>query len=273
MSRACSTRPIPARTTLMKVATVSTLWDYINRAMPWTAPKSLEPDEVYAVLAYMLNLADVVPDDFTLSDRNIAEVQKRMPNRNGMTHRPRPVAGERDRQRRQARREGRRLHEGLRGRSRRWRRSCPTSRATPHGNLAEQNRQRRCAARRGHEQAAAGHAAAQRRRSSWRRWPSRRQGRAAATPRPGHCCSKNSCTACHAVDAKIVGPAFHDVAKKYAGRTDAVDYLVGKIRSGGTGAVGRDRDAAAAVERHRGARDRPAGWPPVPEAEEEGANA
>src|ERR1700686_4174491 len=30
-----------ARTTLMKLASISTLWDYINRAMPWTAPKSL----------------------------------------------------------------------------------------------------------------------------------------------------------------------------------------------------------------------------------------
>src|SRR5215470_13480337 len=30
-----------ARTTLMKLPTISTLWDYINRAMPWTAPKSL----------------------------------------------------------------------------------------------------------------------------------------------------------------------------------------------------------------------------------------
>jgi cytochrome c len=69
----------------MKVATVSTLWDYINRAMPWNAPKSLKPDEVYAVTAYLLNLGGIVPADFTLSDKNIAEVQKRMPNRNGMT--------------------------------------------------------------------------------------------------------------------------------------------------------------------------------------------
>ncbi|MEL0007778.1 MAG: cytochrome c, partial [Luminiphilus sp.] len=45
-----------ARTTLMKVATLSTLWDYIYRAMPWNAPKSLTPDEVYALLAYILNL-------------------------------------------------------------------------------------------------------------------------------------------------------------------------------------------------------------------------
>ncbi len=51
----------------MKVATVSTLWDYIYRAMPWNAPKSLKPDEVYALTAYLLNLGGVVPDDFTLS--------------------------------------------------------------------------------------------------------------------------------------------------------------------------------------------------------------
>ena len=59
----------PQRTTMMKVATVSTLWDYINRAMPWNAPKSLKPDEVFAVTAYLLNLANVVPADFTLSPR------------------------------------------------------------------------------------------------------------------------------------------------------------------------------------------------------------
>jgi hypothetical protein len=57
----------------MKVPTVSTLWDYINRAMPWNAPKSLRPDEVYAVLAYLLHLGEIVPADFTLSDKNIAE--------------------------------------------------------------------------------------------------------------------------------------------------------------------------------------------------------
>ena len=56
----------PQRTTIMKVPTVSTLWDYINRAMPWTAPKSLTTEEVYAVTAYLLNMAEIVPDDFTL---------------------------------------------------------------------------------------------------------------------------------------------------------------------------------------------------------------
>ena len=74
----------PGRTTVMKVATVSTLWDYINRAMPWTQPKSLKADEVYAVTAYLLNMAGVLPDNFTLSNRNMAEVQALLPNRNGM---------------------------------------------------------------------------------------------------------------------------------------------------------------------------------------------
>lgn len=74
----------PQKTTIMKVATVSTLWDYINRAMPWNNPKTLTPDEVYGVTAYLLSLAEIVPADFVLSDKNIAEVQKRMPNRNGM---------------------------------------------------------------------------------------------------------------------------------------------------------------------------------------------
>lgn len=67
------------------MATISTVFDYIQRAMPWTAPKSLTPDEVHAILAYLLNLQEIVPADFTLSDKNIGEVQKLLPNRNGMT--------------------------------------------------------------------------------------------------------------------------------------------------------------------------------------------
>ena len=61
----------PARTTLMKLATVSTLWDYINRAMPWYAPKSLS----------------IVADDFVLNEKTIMQVQQRMPNRDGMNTR------------------------------------------------------------------------------------------------------------------------------------------------------------------------------------------
>ena len=73
----------PHRTTLMRASRLSTLWDYIHRAMPWNAPKSLTVDEVYGVLAYLLNLGEIVPADFTLTDRNIAEVERRLPNRHG----------------------------------------------------------------------------------------------------------------------------------------------------------------------------------------------
>ncbi len=73
------------RTVLMKLATLSTLWDYIHRAMPWKHPKTLTVNEVYGVTAFVLNLGGVVSNDFVLSDANIAQVQQRMPNRNGMT--------------------------------------------------------------------------------------------------------------------------------------------------------------------------------------------
>lgn len=49
---------------------------------------------------------------------------------------------------------------------------------------------------------------------------------------------KNSCTACHAVDKKLIGPAYHDVAKKYAGNKDAVAQLAESIRKGGAGKWG-----------------------------------
>ena len=74
-----------SKTTMMKLATVSTLFDYIRRAMPFDAPKSLKVDEVYAVTAFMLNLADLVPADYVLNEKNIVEVQRRLPNRDGNT--------------------------------------------------------------------------------------------------------------------------------------------------------------------------------------------
>jgi cytochrome c len=49
--------------------------------------------------------------------------------------------------------------------------------------------------------------------------------------------SKN-CLACHAVDKKLVGPAYKDVAAKYAGQKGAVDKLAMKIMKGGSGVWG-----------------------------------
>lgn len=47
-----------------------------------------------------------------------------------------------------------------------------------------------------------------------------------------------NCMACHAVDKKLVGPSYKEVAAKYAGQKDAVDKLAAKIVKGGSGVWG-----------------------------------
>ena len=49
---------------------------------------------------------------------------------------------------------------------------------------------------------------------------------------------KKNCMACHAIDKKLVGPSYKDVAGKYAGQKDAVDKLAQKVVKGGSGAWG-----------------------------------
>ena len=73
----------PIRTTGSKLNYATTLYDYIRRAMPFNAPKSLTPDEVYALTAYVLNLNDILPADAVLDRRSLVAV--RMPNRDGFT--------------------------------------------------------------------------------------------------------------------------------------------------------------------------------------------
>jgi cytochrome c len=50
--------------------------------------------------------------------------------------------------------------------------------------------------------------------------------------------SKSACMACHAVDRKMVGPSFQDVAKKYNSQKDAEATLAGSIKKGGAGKWG-----------------------------------
>ena len=61
---------------------------------------------------------------------------------------------------------------------------------------------------------------------------------ASAAQSPEDLLKKNGCTACHAVDKKVIGPAFKDVAAKYAGDKEAVDKLAKKVQKGGTGVWG-----------------------------------
>lgn len=49
---------------------------------------------------------------------------------------------------------------------------------------------------------------------------------------------QKTCMACHAVDRKVVGPSYKDVATKYAGQKDAVDKLAEKVMKGGVGVWG-----------------------------------
>ncbi|HEX5394524.1 MAG TPA: c-type cytochrome [Rhodocyclaceae bacterium] len=225
---------VPQRTTFMKVATVSTLFDYIQRAMPWTAPKSLKPDEVYSILAYLLNLAEIVPDDFTLSDANIREVQQRMPNRNGMTtdHGMWPGAP--------ASKGG----IGNGGKPDTHNTACmsncktevkvgstlPDYAEAAHGNLAEQNRM--IGQVRGKTPGQFGNAKSD----------AKTEAKPAETISAGKAATalaqKSGCLACHGVSNKIVGPAFADVAKKYKGQDGALTKLTAKVKAGGQGVWG-----------------------------------
>ncbi len=236
----------PVRTTFMKVDTISTLWDFIHRAMPWNNPKSLKPDDVYAVLAYLLNLADIVPADFTLSDKNIAQVQAKMPNRNGMvfwkglwevdgkpdTHNTacmkdcmaKPVVTS----------------------------SLPASARDMNGDLAAQMRVvgpvRGADTLKPAFTAPVDQNAAEVRRYA-RSTLAKAEASAGKTGGKNANDTKsdadavklatvNACMTCHAVDKKILGPSFLDIAKKYKGQADATQKLAQKVRDGGSGVWG-----------------------------------
>ena len=70
-------KPVKIQGSLVPYAT--TVWDFINRAMPSTKPGSLTPDEVYAVTAFVLYLNDVITETDSLDAMTLPQV--RMPNR------------------------------------------------------------------------------------------------------------------------------------------------------------------------------------------------
>lgn len=237
----------PGRTTLMKLSNVSTLWDYINRAMPWNAPKSLNVEEVYAVTAYILNMGGIVADDFTLDERNIVDVQKRLPNRNGKTtaHAMWPGGGL-----------GGTRRPDVTGDA--CMRDCaveprvasflPDHARNAHGNLAEQNRlvgPQRGADTTRPPSVAGDPRAAEAVKVAAAAAPAAAAASGAAgtgTSSDGAVslaiAQKHACTACHGLENKVVGPSFRDIAKRYADRADAADYLATKAKAGGAGVWG-----------------------------------
>lgn len=237
----------PTRTTMMKVSQLSTLWDYINRAMPWTTPKSLTPDEVYAVTAYLLHLGNVVPEDFTLNDQNIANTQKRLPNRAGMTTAHAMWPGKEF---------GGTVKPDAQGSD------CMTNCKTEvhvgslipeyarnaHGNIAEQNRaygQFKGANTSNNSAPASASIDSTAPKTMVRPIISAAPDIATkASPKTLKSAdvmatlNKYACTACHGMDNKIVGPSFKEIAAKQGSKVDAASYLAGKIKGGSSGVYG-----------------------------------
>src|SRR6202140_462198 len=69
----------------------TTVWDYINRAMPFDQPGLLNPPEVYAVVAYILSLNGIIGASEVMDAKSLPKV--RMPNRDGFVADPRPDVG------------------------------------------------------------------------------------------------------------------------------------------------------------------------------------
>src|ERR1051326_3438108 len=76
--------PNPVKTVNSYWPYATTVFDYIRRAMPITNPQSLQNDEVYAVVAYILSFDNVVPKDAVLDAKSLPKVQ--MPNRAGFVN-------------------------------------------------------------------------------------------------------------------------------------------------------------------------------------------
>jgi cytochrome c len=67
------------------------VWDYVNRAMPFDKPGLLKPAEVYAVVAFVLQLNGIVSDNDVMDAKSLPRVK--MPNRDGFVPDPRPDVG------------------------------------------------------------------------------------------------------------------------------------------------------------------------------------
>jgi cytochrome c len=80
--------PKPLRTVGSFWPYATTLWDYVNRAMPFDRPGLLEPSEVYAAVAYVLNLNGIIEENRVMDAASLPKV--RMPNRDGFISDPRP---------------------------------------------------------------------------------------------------------------------------------------------------------------------------------------
>lgn len=200
----------PQRTVGSRLNYATTLWDYINRAMPFQYSKSLTADEVYALTAYVLNLNDIVPADAVLDRESLPKVQ--MPNRDGFTlaHGLASLTGKADVK-------NSACMEACAA-------TVEVSSALPSDFTAQiygDIRQHfRGLATMNHEHAPVAVAAED--------TNNRVEARLTA----------NGCMVCHGLKTAGVGPAFRQVAARYAGDKAAADLLKSKLKQGGAGVWG-----------------------------------
>ena len=192
----------PQRTVGSKLDYATTLWDYINRAMPFNRSKSLSVNEVYAVTAYVLNLNDIVPADAVLDEHSLPRVE--MPNRKGFTqaHGMMRIDGKPD------------------VRNTACMKDCLAAPPTVSSQLPAGFTTQLYGELEPH----------------FRRFD--RAPPAASPTGPAELAASNGCLACHAARQTRVGPAFADVARRYAGMADAAVQLRQKVRAGGSGVWG-----------------------------------
>ncbi len=193
----------PQRTVGSKLNFATTLWDYINRAMPFNNSKTLSANEVYALTAYVLNLNEIVPADAVLDAKSLPLIK--MPNAKGFTadHGLSTIDGAPD------------------VKNSACMQDCADS-VSVLSRLPEEFTAQMYGDIRTHFRAV------------------RALQTAGAGPdaAPSALLQTYGCVACHGLDKAGVGPALRDVAARYAKDPRASATLVAKVAAGGSGAWG-----------------------------------
>lgn len=196
----------PQRTVGSKLNYATTLWDYINRSMPFNNSKTLSPNEVYAITAYVLNLNEIVPADAVLDQVSLPKVI--MPNREGFTreHGMASKAGKADV----------------------TTTACMQNCTTAEIKVASELPQGFTNQMYGDIQ------------THFRRFDqaSRPAAVAASAPTGLALAQNNGCLACHDIEQARVGPAFSTIAARYKQNANSAQTMRDKIRSGGSGVWG-----------------------------------
>ena len=73
----------PEKTTGSYWPYASTIFDYVYRSMPFGEAQTLTHDETYKIVAYLLNMNEIIDEDFVLSEKNIGKIK--MPNASGFS--------------------------------------------------------------------------------------------------------------------------------------------------------------------------------------------